>query len=155
MLDKIECTCKKVKFWLFMFMFLMIFSALIVAQEPIVSGEKYLQRFSLCADISENNPLLEKNFFSTRNEKVIAWFQFSYNADENFMLYWEWISPEGKLYHRGEVEMKAGNYQNYRTWYWIGVKEHYSSKFPGEWRVKIYINNIFLSEKNFFIINSN
>lgn len=155
MLDKIECTYKKVNFWLLILMFLITFSSLIVAQEPKISGEKYLQRFSLCAGISEKNPLLEKNFFSTRNEKVIAWFQFSYNSAENFMLFWEWINPEGKLYHRGEIEMKAGNYHNYRTWYWISVKDHYPSKYPGEWKVKIYINDISLSGKNFYIINSN
>jgi len=145
----------KIELLLFVLISLIIFSVAVSAEEPEAPGAKYLQRFTICRDILEKNPVLEKNFFSTRDEKVIAWFQFSYNGTEDFKLYWEWINPEGKLYHRGEIEMKAGNYQNYRTWYWISVKDHYSSKFPGEWKAKIYINDMLLSEKHFYIINSN
>ena len=132
----------------------MIFSVLIAAQEPIISGEKYLQRFSICTDVLEKTPVLEKNIFSTLEEKVTAWFQFSYNTIEDFKLFWEWINPEGELYYRGEIEMKAGNYQSYRTWYWISIKDHYPSKYSGEWKVKIYLDNIFLSEKDFYVISS-
>jgi len=48
-----------------------------------------------------------------------------------------WITPQGTLYHRGELEMEAGSYTNYRTWYWIKIKEGYASKLPGEWKMSI------------------
>jgi len=154
MANQVGHTNRRIIFWLFLLMFLMIFSALITAQEPVISGEKYLQQFSLCSDVLDKNPLLEKNNFSTLDEKAVAWFQFSYNTTEDFKLYWEWINPDGKLYHLGEIKMNAGNYQNYRTWYWIKIKDNYSTKYSGEWKVKIYLNDIFLSEKDFYIVNS-
>jgi hypothetical protein len=67
------------------------------------------------------------------------------------LLNWEWIDPNGKIYHIGEVEMDSGNYHNYRSWYWISVWDHYAAKFPGEWKVRVYIKEILLAEKNFII----
>ena len=142
----------KLELWLFILMVFLLTSVIAGAQELADQGEKYLQRFSICKDIIEKNPVLEKNFFTSQDEKVVAWIRFSYSSANNFKLYWEWISPQGKLHHRGEVEMEAGKYHNYRTWYWIKIKENYSSKLVGEWKVKVYINQILLDEKNFFVI---
>jgi len=50
------------------------------------------------------------------------------------------------------MEMEAGNYSNYRTWYWIKIKGNYAPQLPGEWKVKVYINDTFLAERNFFIV---
>lgn len=155
MSNQIHFINRKIIFGILIFIFLAILSTLIMAQESIIPGEKYLNRFSLSNDIIEKNPILEKNIFSSQDEKVVAWFQFSYNSQEDFNLYWEWINPEGKLHHRGVVKMEAGNYQGYRTWYWISIKKRYSAtSFPGEWKVKIFINEKFVSEKTFYIINS-
>ena len=64
------------------------------------------------------------------------------------------ITPQGTLYRRGELEMEAGSYTNYRTWYWIKIKEGYASKLSGEWKIRVYINDIFLGERNFFMVGS-
>jgi hypothetical protein len=140
-----------IKLWLFVLIFLMILSGVSMAQEAAKDSE-YLQKIALCKDILEKNPLRVTNFFFPQDEKVVTWIRFSYDSAEKFKLYWEWITPEGKLYHRGEVEMEAGNYINYRTWYWIKIKGNYASQLPGEWKVRVYINDIFLAERSFFIV---
>ncbi len=142
-----------IKLWLFVLIFLMILSGVSIAQEAAKDSE-YLQKITLCKDILEKNPVQETVFFTPQDEKVVTWLRFSYDSAEKFKLYWEWITPEGKLYHRGEVEMEAGNYINYRTWYWIKIKDRYVSQLPGEWKVRVYINDIFLAEKNFFIVGT-
>ena len=141
-----------IKLWLFVLIFLIIFSGVSMAQEAAKDSE-YLQKIALCKDILEKNPLRQTNFFFPQDEKVVTWLRFSYDSPENFVLRWEWITPQGKLYHRGEVEMEAGTYTNYRTWYWIKIKGNYASQLPGEWKVKVYVNDIFLTEKNFFIVS--
>ncbi|HBY56464.1 MAG TPA: hypothetical protein DEG96_01145 [Candidatus Atribacteria bacterium] len=143
----------RIKLWLLSALLLMIFSAAGMAQEAAKDSE-YLQKIALCKDIVEKNPLQETNFFISQDEKVVSWVRFSYDSPENFVLRWEWITPQGKLYHRGEVEMEAGSYNNYRTWYWIKIRDRYASKLPGEWKVRVYINDIFLAERNFFITRS-
>jgi len=143
----------RVKLWLFVLIFLMIFSGISIAQEAAKDSE-YLQKIALCKDVLEKNPVRVTNFFFPQDEKVVTWFRFSYDSAEKFKLYWEWITPEGKLYHRGEVEMEAGSYTNYRTWYWIKIKDNYASQLPGKWKVIVYINDIFLTEKNFFIVET-
>ena len=143
----------RVKLWLFVLVFLVIFSGVSIAQEAAKDSE-YLQKIALCKDVLEKNPLRGTNFFFPQDEKVVTWLRFSYDSTEKFKLYWEWINPEGKLYHRGEVEMEAGSYTNYRTWYWIKIKGNYASQLPGEWKVRVYINGIFLTEKNFFIVGT-
>jgi len=140
-----------IKLWLFVLIFLMILSGVSMAQE-VAKDSEYLQKIALCKDILEKNLLRVTNFFFPQDEKVVTWLRFSYDSAEKFKLYWEWITPEGKLYHRGEVEMEAGNYINYRTWYWIKIKGNYASQLPGEWKVRVYINDIFLAERSFFIV---
>ena len=143
----------KIKWWSLVLIFLIIFSAAGMAQEA-AKDSQYLQKIALCKNIIEKDPLQETNFFSSQDEKVVSWLRFSYDSPENFTLRWEWISPQGKLYHRGEVEMEAGSYNNYRTWYWIKIRDRYASKLPGEWKVRVYINDIFLAERQFFIAGS-
>jgi len=141
----------RMELWLFVLIFLVIFSGVSIAQEAAKDSE-YLQKIALCKDVLEKNPLSETNFFISQDEKVVTWLRFSYNSPEKFSLNWEWITPEGKLYHRGEVEMEAGSYTNYRTWYWIKIKGNYASQLLGEWKVRVYINDIFLAERNYFIV---
>jgi hypothetical protein len=140
-----------IKLWLFVLIFLMIFSGVSMAQEAVKDSE-YLQKIALCKDVLEKNPLQETNYFVSQDEKVVTWLRFSYDSPENFILRWEWINPQGKIYHQGKVEMEAGNYSNYRTWYWIKIKGNYASQLSGEWKVKVYIDDIFLAERDFFIV---
>ena len=150
MLSRKKRNILRMELWLFVLIFLMIFSGVSMAQE-VVKDSEYLQKIALCRDVLEKNSLRETNFFFPQDEKVVTWFRFSYDSAEKFLLKWEWITPQGKLYHRGEAEMEAGSYTNYRTWYWIKIKDNYASQLSGEWKVRVYINDIFLAERNFFI----
>ena len=143
----------RIELWLFVLICLMVFSA-IGQGEELAPDSEYLQKIALGKDILEKNLLQETNIFVPQDEKVVTWFRFSYDSTEKFVLRWEWITPQGTLYHRGELEMEAGSYTNYRTWYWIKIKEGYASKLPGEWKIRVYINDIFLGERNFFIVGS-
>ena len=143
----------RMELWLFALIFLMIFFGTNMAQEEAKDSE-YLQKIALCKDILEKNPLRVTNSFLPQDEKVVTWLRFSYDSAEKFILKWEWITPQGKLYHRGEVEMESGSYINYRTWYWIKIKGNYASQLPGEWKVRVYINDISLAERNFFIVGT-
>ena len=118
-----------IKLWLFVLIFLIIFSGVSMAQE-VAKDSEYLQKIVLCKDILEKNPLRQTNFFFPQDDKVVTWFRFSYDSPENFVLRWEWITPQGKLYHRGELEIEAGSYSNYRTWYWIKICLLYTSPSP-------------------------
>ena len=140
----------RIKLWLFVLIFLMIFSGVSMAQETAKDSE-YLQKITLCKDILEKNPVQETVFFTPQDEKVVTWLRFSYDSADKFLLKWEWITPQGKLYHRGEVEMEAGTYTNYRIWYWIKIRGNYASQLSGEWKVRVYISDIFLTERYFFI----
>lgn len=143
----------RIESWLFILICLMIFSGVSQGEE-LTQESEYLQKIATCKDILEKNPLRETNLFVSQDDKVVTWFRFSYDSPEKFVLRWEWITPQGKLYHRGEIEMEAGSYNNYRTWYWINIKDRYASKLSGEWKVRVYINDIFLAERNFFIVGS-
>jgi len=87
----------KMELWLFVLLFLLIFSVMAGAEEQTAPGAKYLQKISICKDILEKNPLRETNYFVPQDDKVITWLRFSYNSAEKFKLYWEWITPEGKF----------------------------------------------------------
>jgi hypothetical protein len=47
--------------------------------------------------------------------------------------------------------MEAANYQNYRAWYWISIRDHYAAKLIGEWKVRIYIDGVLMAVKDFTI----
>lgn len=144
----------RMKIWLLALIFFMIFSGANMAQEEIKDSE-YLQKITLCKDILDKNPVRGANFFFPQDEKVVTWLRFSYDSTENFLIKWEWINPQGELYHQGKMEMEAGSYTNYRTWYWIKIKGNYASQLSGEWKVRVSINDILLAERNFFVVSSN
>src|SRR5665648_787601 len=81
----------RIKLWLFVLIFLMIFSGVSMAQEAAKDSE-YLQKISFCKDILEMDPLQETNSFFPQDEKAVTWLRFSYNSAEQFLLKWEWIA---------------------------------------------------------------
>ncbi len=110
---------------------------------------QYLSKISLCKDVEEKNPIFETTSFSIWDEKIVCWLRFNYSSLEPFLITWEWEDPHGKIYHIGELEMEPGNYQNYRSWYWIGIRDRYAINIPGDWKVRVYIDDILVAVKNF------
>lgn len=142
---------KNIRLIFFVFLLIGLFFSLTSQAEEVVQDSQFLNKIILCRDVKENEPVYQTNTFSTWDEKVIAWISINYQSQEPFLITWEWLDPAGKIYHTGEIEMDSGNYNNYRSWYWISVWDHYAAKLPGEWEVRVYIDNILLDEKNFLI----
>lgn len=142
---------KNIGLILFVFLLIVLFFSLTSQAEEAVQDSQLLNKIILCREVKENEPVYQTNTFRTWDDKVVAWISFNYQSKEPFLLNWEWIDPNGKIYHIGEVEMDSGNYHNYRSWYWISVWDHYAAKLPGEWEVRVYIEDILLAEKKFII----
>jgi len=144
-------------FWieicLFTLLFLLISAGVFTGQEAI-EGLEFLKDMAIGKDVQENELTQLVNFFFPQEGKAVCWIKFSYTSREEFFLRWEWINPQGKRYCLGEVKMEAGDYNNYRSWYWIKIKDRPASQLFGEWKVKVYINDLFLGEKSFYIISS-
>lgn len=120
-------------------------------EEGIAQESQYLDQVVLCRDVEEKEPLLETTSFQVWDEKVVCWISFSYYSPESFFITWEWEDPAGNIYHVGNLEMEGGNYQNYRTWYWINIRDHYAANLTGGWKVRVYIDGVLLAVKDFTI----
>jgi len=128
-----------------------LFLPLIVQAEDEVQNSQYLNKVVLCRDVKENEPVFETTSFRAWDEKAVAWIRFTYQSQEPFMLTWEWVNPEGKIYHVGEIEMDSGEYNNYRTWYWISIWDHHAANIPGDWKVRISVDENLLTIEEFSI----
>ena len=128
-----------------------LFLPLIVQAEDEVQDSQYLNKVVLCRDVKENEPVFETSSFRPWDEKAVAWIRFTYQSQEPFMISWEWVDPEGKIYHVGEIEMDSGEYTNYRTWYWISIWDHHAANILGDWKVRISIDKNLLTIEEFSI----
>lgn len=123
-----------------------------VSQAEDITQESHdLGKSVMCKDIEENNPVFETTSFRIWDEKAVCWIRFNYQSQEPFIITWEWIDPERRFYHIGEIEMEAGNYQSFRSWYWISIQDHHAANRLGEWEVRVYIDNNFLGKQHFTI----
>lgn len=135
----------------FVLFFNMFFLLMPQAQE-IIPELQMDKNLILCKDIEKNEPVIETESFNSWDEKAVAWIRFSHETSVPFIITWEWIDPTGKIYHIGQLEMEAGTYQNYRSWYWINIYGHYAASLTGNWQVRVFISNDLLSVKDFIIL---
>ena len=136
---------------LFHLLLIGIFLPLNIQAADAIQETQYLGDAVLCMDIEEKEPVLATTSFHVWDEKAVCWVSFNYQSLDPFAITWEWISPEEEIYHIGEIEMEAGDYGGYRTWYWIGIEDHYAANLPGDWEVRVYIDDILLAVKDFTI----
>jgi len=136
---------------LYLLLLIGLFLPFIAQAEEVIQESQYLSKAVLCKDVEEKEPVFETTSFRVWDEKVVSWLRFTYDLPEPFKVTWEWVDPEGKIYHVGELEMEPGDYQNYRTWYWINIQDHYAAKLLGDWKVRIHIDNILVAVKDFTI----
>lgn len=137
--------------WWFL-LILCLATLLSVQAEQLAQESQYLSRVSLCKDVEEKNPVLETSTFFIEDEKVVCWIRFNYTSKVDFNISWEWEDPQGNIYHVGNLEMEPGTYQNYRTWYWISIRDHYAANLPGKWMVRVYIDDILVAIKDFNLV---
>lgn len=143
---------KKIFFNIWGLLLILLFVGILSVQAlEVVQGSQYLKMVSLCKDVVEMEPLLETASFSVWDERVVCWIRFDYSSSETFDITWEWEDPKGNIYHIGKLEMEPGDYQNYRTWYEIGIQDHYAVNLPGDWIVRVYLDDFVVVIKNFTI----
>ena len=130
---------------------LLLTGFLSVQAEESVQDSQYLEMVSLCKDVEEKDPVFETTSFSIWDERVFCWIKFNYSSSEMFDITWEWEDSKGNIYHTGKLEMEPGDYQNYRIWYGIGIQDHYAANLPGEWTVRVYLNDFMVAAKDFTI----
>lgn len=144
---------KKVFFTILFSLFLLLFAAFLPVQAAdTVQGSQYISEISTCKYIVENDPEYETTSFTVWDEKVTCWIKINYFSSSEFVITWEWEDPSGNIYHTGSLDMEAGNYQNYRTWYEIGIRDRYAANLPGEWKIRIYFDDVVVAIKSFTIM---
>jgi hypothetical protein len=97
-------------------------------------------------------PLEPTNIFSTQDSEVIAHLKFD-NLAGKHRLRWDWYGPDGKLYYSTgnfPVKTSKGKYLTEATvWHGLSVRGDKASYLPGEWEVKVFLDNSFLESKQF------
>ncbi len=139
------------KFTCFVLLMTVLSLPLFAQAEEIIQESQYLHQIVMCKEVEEKEPVQETTTFFVGDEKAVCWIRFSYQSQVPFEMIWEWIDPAGKIYHTGRLEMEAGSYQHYRTWYWINIMDHSAAKLPGDWQVRVYVKDILMTVQNFTI----
>lgn len=92
--------------------------------------------------------------FSTNDEEIVAHLAFE-NISGVHNLRWEWYGPEGNLYHTtDEFQLKTteGKYMKTATaWHSIVVNGDHAANMPGDWNVKVYIDDELVDSGNFVL----
>ena len=133
--------------WLLLVLFLVGF-LVTFAEEPTAESQN-LNTLVLCKNMMEKEPGWKTTSFFPWDEKAVCWVSFSYYALEPFAITWKWEDPKGNIYRVYQIEMEPGIYQDYRTWYWIGIRDSNAVNLPGGWKVSVYRDDVLLGAKNF------
>lgn len=136
-------------YW-FLLVLLLVSFLVTYAEEPTVESQ-FLSTLVLCKNMVEKDPGWKTTSFFPWDEKAVCWVSFSYYALEPFAITWKWEDSNGNIYRVYQIEMEPGVYQNYRTWYWIGIQGSNAVNLPGNWRVSVYRDDVLLGVKDFTI----
>lgn len=92
--------------------------------------------------------------FSTQDSQIISHIKFE-NLSGKHDFRWEWYDPNGDLYYSTlnyPVEPASGKYAKEGTaWHKISLKGEKAQKYPGYWKVNIYVDNALIASKGFEI----
>jgi len=95
------------------------------------------------------------NSFSTQDSVVVSHVKFE-NLAMKHEVKWEWYDPDERLYHATKghlLRTSKGKYvQNTATWHKISIKGDLAQKYPGTWKVKIFLDNNLIATKDFEIV---
>jgi len=103
---------------------------------------------------TEAIPKEPTNKFTNQDEEIVAHLKFE-NLSGTHNLRWEWYDPQGNLYHTtADFPLKAskGKYMKQATaWHSLVVKGDNAADLPGQWNVKVYINDEFVDSETFML----
>lgn len=99
-------------------------------------------------------PLNPTNTFTTQDSEVVSFLNYE-NLSGSHALRWEWYGPDGSLYTTTAnypIQSSPGNYiKEGSACHRISVKGAKAETLPGEWHVKIYLDNDLTAQKSFRI----
>jgi len=93
--------------------------------------------------------------FRTTDKEVAALISFE-NLYGIINLRWDWYNPDGYLFHTKRTETiqtSEGKYfKEFSAWHVLTVAGDRVAKMPGEWTVKVYMNDDLLTSKSFALL---
>jgi hypothetical protein len=100
-------------------------------------------------------PVNPTTTFTTQDPQVVSFVEYE-NLSGRHELRWEWYSPDGKLYSKTRnypIESSTDKYiRQGSACHRISVKGTKAQNLPGEWKVRIYLDDA-LKEQKYFRIN--
>ena len=93
--------------------------------------------------------------FCVDDEKAVSFINFGpvYYSHE---VLWEWYSPDNELYSTWSEKMEDPGedyyWEEYVLWNWLDIADYEASQIPGEWRVDIYLDGMWVLTESFTIL---
>ncbi len=92
--------------------------------------------------------------FNTEDEQVVALVTFE-NMSGTHKLRWEWVDPSGNVYLSTKnypLKVNRGKYlPKVTAWHRISLRDEAAVDSPGEWAVKLFVDNDLIDSKPFVV----
>ena len=99
-------------------------------------------------------PLNPTTTFSTEDSEIISHVKLR-NLSGKHALRWEWYDSQGNLYYATKdypIMTSKGKYAEDTTaWHKISLRGERAQKYPGDWKVNIYLDHALIASKAFEI----
>src|SRR4030067_1267433 len=101
-------------------------------------------------------PIEPTLIFTTEDSEAISYVKLKNLAGEH-KLRWDWIGPKGEIYSSsGDYSLKAskGRYREEGVpWHKFTTRGDRASYSPGEWEIRVYLDDVLIIQKGFTIYN--
>ncbi|MBT8352740.1 MAG: caspase family protein, partial [Deltaproteobacteria bacterium] len=141
-----------------LFSFYIVFSACTSSTGVKKTPQLKVVRTTLAKDVIskgyEGIPIRETTSFNTDDAAVVAHIKYIHLTGKHH-LRWEWYSPSGDLYYttgKYHIQASEGTYIKAGTAsHRIGLKDSKAATLPGNWQVKVYLDDAIVSSTSFEI----
>jgi len=145
--------CFMRRMWFFAILMLVLGMVFPLARASELSPALGVLDYALCRGLDQDGlPLERVEQFSTEDGKIICWV-FLEEVSGGETLRWEFISPEGTVFESILVIEEPKKYIGAQGI--LDLLSNASKIVPGEWKVKFYVNDCFVFETRFTLIESN
>lgn len=100
-------------------------------------------------------PVEPATTFSINDKQAVALLAIK-NLHYQIRLRWEWYGPDGALYYStGNVPVKISKQKyirEFNAWHALTIKGDKAGTMPGEWLVKVFMDDEYLDMKKFDIL---
>ena len=104
---------------------------------------------------THSTPVQASTQFSTQDLEIISHIRYA-NLSGRHQLRWEWYDPQDRLYcatNKYAISVSPDKYvRQGSSWHKISVKGTGASQNPGEWKVKIFLDDVAVATDPFTII---